>query len=60
MKCMTVLDRHKMMIEKIKLFYQKYGQSPKQQGKQEDEDKLADYISYRRSDKKEWKTFNRA
>ena len=51
MKCMTVLDRHKMMIEKIKKFYLQYEQAPKQYGKRENEVRLAKYIFNRRRDK---------
>ncbi len=55
MKCMTVMDRHKMMIEKIKQFYLQYGECPKNNGKRDDEAKLAGYIRRRRKENKKGK-----
>ena len=53
MKCMTVMDRHKMMIEKIKQFYLQYGECPRnRQSDYKDEDKLAKYIIRIRQTKK--------
>lgn len=51
-KCLSLIDYHKQNINKVKEFYEKYGEPPKKYGKRENEYKYACYLITNRQNKK--------
>jgi superfamily II DNA or RNA helicase len=51
MKCLTILEKHALIIQNLKAFYTLHGTAPAHGGKQPNEQTLASWISSRRQDK---------
>lgn len=51
-RCLSLIDYHKQNINKVKEFYEKYGEPPKKYGKRENEYKYACYLITNRQNKK--------
>ena len=55
MKAMTTREKHMMIIEQLREFYETHGEAPKRPGKRPTEKKLTAWIHNRRDDKKKGK-----
>ena len=51
-KCLTLFEKHLLMIDKLKEFYEEYGEAPKTYGLRTNENLLINWIVGRRRDKK--------
>ena len=49
---MTLFEKYLLMIDKLKIFYEIYGESPKGNGLRNNENLLINWIHGRRQDKK--------
>ena len=52
LKCLTLMEKHILMIEEIRVFYEKYGIEPKLTGKKENEGIISRWMGSRRYNKK--------
>jgi sulfur relay (sulfurtransferase) DsrC/TusE family protein len=52
MKAMTTREKHMMIIEQLREFYETHGEGPKQRGIRPNESRLSTWINNRRRDKK--------